>query len=221
MIPLRSSERVYSTAVVVMALIIANVVIFLYESSLRPSALNIFAMRYGLVPDHFHWENLVTSMFLHGGWLHIIGNLWFLWIYGRNVEDILGSTKFAVFYLLCGIFAGLVHVFFNPFSRVPTVGASGAIAGVMGAYLIKFPRARIVTLVPIFIFLTTLEIPAALLLLYWFAIQFFSGFGSLGMSQIGDGGVAWFAHIGGFVAGMLLVNVMGARKRRSPWEYYQ
>ena len=220
MIPLRSSERVYSTANVVIALIAVNLVVFLYEAALSPTYLNIFILRHGIVPDRLQFISLFTSMFLHGGWLHVLGNMWFLWIYGRNVEDILGSPKFLVFYLACGVVAGLVQVFFNPYSRVPTVGASGAIAGVMGAYLIKFPRARIVTLVPIIVFFTTLEIPASILLLYWFAIQFVSGFGSIGYSQISTGGVAWFAHIGGFLAGMLLVNLMRPRQRYSRWDPY-
>jgi membrane associated rhomboid family serine protease len=158
-------------------------------------------------------SSLLTSMFLHGGWLHLIGNMWFLWVFGRNVEDLIGSARFFIFYILCGLAAALVHVFFNPYSRVPTIGASGAIAGVMGAYVIKFPRARITTLVPIFIFITTMEIPAVFLLLYWFAIQFFSGVGSIGYSQVSSGGVAWFAHVGGFLAGMLLVNLFGEKQR--------
>ena len=213
MIPLRSTERVYSTAVVTLVLIIINTLVFLYENMLPGWALDVFIARYGIVPDRLHLSSLVTSMFLHGGWLHLIGNMWFLWIFGRNLEDIIGSGRFLVFYLLCGLAAAVIHVFFNPFSRVPTVGASGAIAGVMGAYVIKFPRARITTLVPIFIFLTTIEIPAFVLLLYWFAIQFFSGIGSVGYSQVSSGGIAWFAHIGGFVAGMLLIYMFPARHR--------
>lgn len=219
MIPLRSTERVYSTPLVVISLIVVNLLIFIYELSLGPAYLDVFLVRLGIVPDRFHVLNLFTSMFLHGGFLHVLGNMWFLWIYGRNVEDIMGSGKFLMFYLTCGVVAGLVHVFFNPYSRVPTIGASGAIAGVMGAYLIKFPRARIITLVPIVVFLTTLEIPAALLLIYWFAIQFMSGFGSIGYSQVSQGGTAWFAHIGGFLAGMLLVSLVGTRPRRREWDY--
>ena len=210
MIPLRSTERVYSTTYVTVGLIVINLAIFLYETTLHPYAQDAFIRHFGLVPDRLHASSIVTSMFLHGGWLHVLGNMWFLFIYGRNVEDIMGSAKFFFFYMICGIIAAVVHVFFNPFSRVPTVGASGAIAGVMGAYLVKFPRARILTLVPIFFFLTTLEIPAALLLLFWFGLQFFSGVGSIGYSQISTGGIAWFAHIGGFLAGMLLVFVFGA-----------
>jgi len=152
-------------------------------------------------------------MFLHGGWLHVLGNMWFLWIFGDNVEDILGHGRFLLFYLLCGLAAGYVQVAINPGSPVPTVGASGAIAGVMGAYMVKFPHSRILTLVPIFIFLTTIEVPAILMLLYWFTIQFFSGIGSIGYSQLSQGGVAWFAHVGGFVAGMLLISIMRPRDR--------
>jgi membrane associated rhomboid family serine protease len=221
MIPLRSTERVYSRTYVTISLIAVNLAIFLYEASLPPYFQDAFIRHFGLVPDRLHLLNLFTSMFLHGGWLHVLGNMWFLYIYGRNVEDLLGSPRFAVFYVACGVIAAVVHVVFNPFSRVPTVGASGAIAGVMGTYLIKFPRARILTLVPVFVFLTTLEIPAALLLLYWFALQFFSGVGSIGYSQVQTGGIAWFAHIGGFVAGMLLIYVFGERPRRRRWDYWQ
>jgi membrane associated rhomboid family serine protease len=187
--------------------------VFLYEQILPSWALDSFIAHYGIVPDRLRLSSLLTSMFLHGGWLHLIGNMWFLWVFGRNVEDLIGSGRFLLFYILCGLAAGLVQVFFNPYSRVPTVGASGAIAGVMGAYVIKFPRARITTLVPIFVFITTLEIPAVFLLLYWFAIQFFSGVGSIGYSQVSSGGVAWFAHVGGFLAGMLLVSLFGEKQR--------
>ena len=213
MIPLRSTERVRSTATVTLILILINTVVFLYEQMLPSWALDSFIAHYGIVPDRLRMSSLLTSMFLHGGWLHLIGNMWFLWVFGRNVEDLIGSGRFFVFYILCGLAAALVHVFFNPYSRVPTIGASGAIAGVMGAYVIKFPRARITTLVPIFIFITTLEIPAVFLLLYWFAIQFFMGVGSVGYSQVSSGGVAWFAHVGGLLAGMLLVNLFGQKQR--------
>jgi membrane associated rhomboid family serine protease len=136
------------------------------------------------------------------------------------VEDRLGPGKFLIFYLLCGVAAGVIHIVMNPYSRVPTIGASGAIAGVMGAYLMKFPHARIITLVPIFIFLTTMEIPAFLLLFYWLFIQFFSGLGSLAETDYTGGGVAWFAHVGGFLAGLLLVKTFGEKQRWRPshWE---
>ena len=152
-------------------------------------------------------------MFLHGGWMHIIGNMWFLWIFGDNVEDVLGHSKYLVFYLLCGIAAGLTQMLFSVGSRVPMVGASGAIAGVMGAYLIKFPHSRIVTLVFIFFFITTIEVPAVLMLLYWFFIQLVSGVETMGYAHLSQGGTAFFAHVGGFIAGMILVGVMGTRQK--------
>ena len=218
MIPLRSSERTYSTATVTLTLIAINLLVFFYELTLSGWRLNYFIASYGIVPDRFNIFSLLTSMFIHGGFLHILGNMWFLWIFGRGIEDILGHGKFLVFYLACGLAAGIIHVLVNASSPVPTVGASGAIAGVMGAYLIKFPRARIVTLVPIIIFITTVDIPAAFLLLYWFAIQFFSGVGSVGYSQASSGDVAWFAHIGGFLAGMALVMLMPTRQRYPQWQ---
>jgi membrane associated rhomboid family serine protease len=219
MIPLRSTERVYSKAIATGILIALNVLIFLYQATLDESTLTNFVETWGIVPDAIsgHLYALVTSMFLHGGWLHLLGNMLFLWVFGRNVEDLIGSGRFVVFYLGCGLVAGVVQVIASPYSRVPTIGASGAIAGVMGAYLIKFPRARIVTLIPIFIFITTMEIPAAFLLLWWFAIQFVSGFGSLAETNYTGGGVAWFAHVGGFIAGMLLIRAFPARKRFRAW----
>jgi membrane associated rhomboid family serine protease len=154
-------------------------------------------------------------MFLHGGWMHIIGNMWFLWVYGDNVEDALGHGKYLLFYLLCGVIASVTQYAINPDSQIPTLGASGAIAGVMGAYLIKFPHARILTLIPIIIFWTTIEIPASIILVYWFILQFFSGIGSVGYSQASQGGVAFFAHVGGFIAGMILIYIMGTKERYS------
>jgi len=216
MIPLRSSERHYTPSTVTLVLIVANVLVFLYELSLGLNSrqMNHFIAAYGIVPDELRPVTILTSMFIHGGFLHILGNMWFLWIFGRGIEDILGHAKYLIFYFACGIAAGAVHIIVNANSPVPTVGASGAIAGVMGAYLIKFPRARVVTLVFIFFFITTLDIPAAFLLLYWFAIQFFSGVGSVGYSQASSGDVAWFAHIGGFLAGMGLVMLMSPRQPR-------
>lgn len=213
MIPLRDTQPSYSAPVVTIVIIVVNALVFLFEVSLDPYSRNYFIAHYGLVPDRFQAQDVITSMFLHGGWLHLIGNMWFLWIYGDNVEDVLGHAKYLLFYLLCGIAAGLTHLIFNPFSRMPTVGASGAIAGVMGAYLVKFPRARITTLVPIFIFFTTIDLPAVFLLVYWFVIQFFSGVGSIGYSHASEGGVAWFAHVGGFLTGIVLVLLLGTRER--------
>ena len=219
MIPLRSSEPHYATPSVTLLIIAANVAVFLFELTLPSYTLNRFIMHYGLVPDRLHYSSILTSMFIHGGWLHILGNMWFLWIFGRGVEDLIGHAKFFLLYFACGFAAAFLHVLVNANSTIPTVGASGAIAGVMGAYLIKFPRAHIVTLVFIFIFITTVDIPAFFLLLYWFAIQFFSGIGSVGYSQVSQGDVAWFAHVGGFVAGMLLVMLMPTTNRARPWRY--
>jgi len=213
MIPLRDSEPSSSRPVVTVLLIAVNFAVFFYELSLDPFSRNHLIAMYGIVPDRLDPVSLATSMFLHGGWLHIVGNMWFLWIFGDNVEDILGHWKFLLFYLLCGVAAGMAHVLLNPLSRVPTVGASGAIAGVMGAYLVKFPRAHITTLVWVFVFLTTFELPAAVVLLYWFVIQFFSGVGSIAYSHESAGGVAWFAHVGGFLAGILLIYILPKRER--------
>lgn len=220
MIPLRSTERVYSTAMVTLSLIAINTLIFLYQATLSPYALNTFVSQWGIVPDQMRGLgllSLLTSMFLHGGWMHLIGNMLFLWVFGRNVEDLIGGPSFLAFYILGGIAAGVVHVIVNAHSVLPTIGASGAIAAVMGAYLIKFPRSRIVTLIFIFFFVTTAEIPAAFILLYWFAIQFFSGIGSLASTDYSGGGVAWFAHIGGFLIGMALIRVFHARQRWRAW----
>src|SRR5215831_13877692 len=182
MFPLKDTEPSYSKPVVTFILIVINLLVFLFEMSLDPYTRNTFISAYGMIPDEFTWRTLLTSMFLHGGWMHVLGNMWFLWIFGDNVEDILGHGKFLLFYLACGAVAGLAQVLFDPSSRVPTVGASGAIAGVMGAYIVKFPRSRILTLIPIIIFFTTVEVPAWLMLFYWFFIQLFQGLGTIGYS---------------------------------------
>ena len=213
MFPIRDTQPSYSRPVITTLIIALNVAVFLHEITLDPFSRNHFIQIYGLVPVHFRFPAVLTSMFLHGGWMHIIGNMWFLWIFGDNVEDVLGHTKYVVFYLLCGLAAGMTQVLFSPGSRVPMVGASGAIAGVMGAYLIKFPHSRIITLVFILFFVTTIEVPAVLMLLYWFFIQLVSGVGTIGYSHLSQGGTAFFAHVGGFVAGMVLVGVMGTRQK--------
>lgn len=215
MIPLRDTQPSYTFPFVTVAIIVLNVLAFLYEFMMDPYELNFFIAHYGVIPGRFQWMDVLTSIFLHGGWMHLIGNMWFLWIYGDNVEDILGHAPYLLFYLLCGLAATMVHVLFNGDSRVPTIGASGAIAGVMGAYVVKFPHSRITTLVPVFVFITTMEIPAYFILLYWFVIQFFSGVGSVGHSHLSQGGVAWFAHVGGFLAGIGLILVMRTHERFS------
>ncbi|HJZ95257.1 MAG TPA: rhomboid family intramembrane serine protease [Candidatus Solibacter sp.] len=224
MIPLRDTEPSYTRPIVVICLIVLNLIIFLREASMAPYEQNAFIATYGMIPDEFTWKSLFTSMFLHGGWMHVIGNMWFLWIFGDNVEDILGHGKFLLFYIACGMAAGLAQVFIDPSSRVPTVGASGAIAGVMGAYIVKFPRSRILTLIPIIIFFTTVEVPAWLMLFYWFFIQLFQGLGTIGYSHISQGGgVAYMAHVGGFVAGAVLILLLVPRPPRRyvpPPDYY-
>jgi|SRR5690242_2958058 rhomboid family protein len=221
MIPLRALVRMGSFPSVTLILIIVNTLCFLFEQSLGPYAQQYLVYHYGLVPGRLRLSSLVTSMFLHGGWMHLIGNMWFLWVFGSRVEDTLGSLKYLAYYLLCGVAAALVHLFFNLGSTIPTLGASGAIAGVMGGFMLLYPRARIVTLIFIIFFVTTMEVPAALLLIYWFVIQLFSGLSSVGrVAGLHDaGGVAWFAHVGGFLAGMLLLTIFGGQSRRSSYEY--
>ena len=193
-----------------------NVYGFLFELSLAPRALDRFLYAYSFVPARL-WSGqvpfsaslftILVAMFLHAGWLHIIGNMLFLYIFGDNVEDRLGHFRYLVFYLLCGVAASLCHAFFNPDSRLPSLGASGAISGVLAAYLFLYPRARILTLVPFFFFFSV-QIPAFFFIFYWFAIQFFSGALSLQASTPTTGGTAYFAHIGGFAAGVVLLFAM-------------
>jgi membrane associated rhomboid family serine protease len=218
MFPIRDTQPSYSKPVVTVVLIVVNILVFLYEFSLDSFSQNAFMYRYALIPDRFHLSNVVTSMFLHGGWMHVLGNMWFLWIFGDNIEDILGHGKFLLFYLMCGIAAALTQVFFNPASRVPMVGASGAIAGVMGAYMVKFPRARILAF---FLFFLT-DVPAWIMLIYWFGLQFVGGFESLTTAQVAQGGTAFFAHVGGFLAGILFINLLGPAQpyRRRPDLYW-
>jgi membrane associated rhomboid family serine protease len=199
-------------------LILANCVVFLYELTLSPLQLELFFRVFGVVPARFthpewamlfglplgDYSSLVTSMFLHGGWLHIFSNMWSLWIFGDNVEDRMGPVRFLIFYLLCGLAAGIVHILTNPDSTIPTVGASGAIAGVMGAYLVLFPYAQIIVMILIFIFPFFFEAPAPLFIGLWAFSQLFSGVLLAVASPRDVGGIAWWAHVGGFVAGMML-----------------
>ena len=212
MIPIRSSEPPRSIAFVTAGLIALNLFIFLFELSRSPVEREVLMVHYGTIADRIHWETLVTSMFLHSGWWHLIGNMWFLWVYGRNIEDLFGHVKYFFFYLAGGIVAGLIQMASDPHSVIPTIGASGAIAGVMGAYLNKLPQSRIVTIVFLFIFFTTIELPAYFPLIYWFVIQFFNGVGSLESRQLG-GHIAWFAHIGGFIGGWLMARMIQTRTR--------
>ncbi|HLX11547.1 MAG TPA: rhomboid family intramembrane serine protease [Bacteroidota bacterium] len=222
MIPLRDKSPTRSVAVINYFLIAANIVAFLFEKSLGPFA-NDFILRFGVVPSawfnetgglHFSVSTVVplfTAMFLHGGWMHLLGNMLFLFIFGDNVEDRFGHTRYLLFYFIAGVAASFTQIYFNRMSIAPMIGASGAIAGVLGAYLIMFPKAKILTIVPIFIFIKFMELPAYLFLGIWFLIQIVSGVLSLGIG--GDaGGVAWWAHIGGFACGIIAVPIFGRRK---------
>jgi len=213
MFPLRDDRPTSTPPTVTLLLIAACVLVYLHEKTLNDFSDNFFIARYALIPAHFRPITLVTSMFMHAGFWHIAGNMIFLWAFGRSLEDAMGHWKFLSFYMLCGIAAGIVQMYFSLYSRVPTVGASGAIAGIMGAYLLKFPRAYIHTLIVLVVFFTTTEIPAWFFVIFWFATQLISGYGSLTTTQVSSGGTAWFAHIGGFLAGMLLVTIMGTRNR--------
>jgi membrane associated rhomboid family serine protease len=213
MFPLRDDRPTYTPPLVTTMLILACVFVFLHEIMLDEFSRNYFILKYAVVPARFVPVTLLTSLFLHGGWTHIIGNMLFLWAFGRSLEDAMGHGKFLGFYLLSGVLAGIVQLFFATDPRIPTVGASGAIAGVMGAYLLRFPRAWIHTLVVVIVFITTVEIPAWFFTIFWFITQLFNGYGSIVNTQVSGGGTAWFAHIGGFIAGMILISMMGTRNR--------
>ncbi len=215
MIPLRDSNRSLTFPLVNYTIMATNLIAFVWQASLGPRLEKAFFL-YGLVPLRYsdpavaskfsaveQMLPFLTCMFLHGGILHLVGNMWSLYLFGDNVEDRLGHLRYLVFYLLCGLAAGLAHLFTNWKSPVPTIGASGAISGVMGAYLILFPRARILTLLPIFFFLQLVEVPAFVFLGLWFLMQILSAGATSGQA----GGVAWWAHIGGFVAGIALLKL--------------
>ena len=188
---------------VTFGIIILNVLVFLGQfwiSGNNPGIGKSLVYMYGFVPAEFNPLTIFTSMFMHGGFAHIIGNMWFLYIFGDNVESILGHIKYFIFYLACGIGAALAQFFVEPASQVPMIGASGAVAGVLGAYMIRFPKARVHVLAVIIIFITTFVVPAQIVLGLWFLMQLSGGLGSLGVDT--TGGVAWFAHIGGFIIGV-------------------
>ena len=215
MIPIRDAIRSRTFPVVNIVIIVLNVLAFLWQLSQGPQLKEALFL-YGIVPLRYSDPNLsahftgfqqylpfLTSMFLHGGFLHIIGNMWFLYIFGDNIEDRLGHIRYLFFYLLCGVTAGLVHLFTNWDSKIPTIGASGAISGVMGAYLLLYPRSKILTLIPIFLFIQFIEIPAFIFLGYWLLIQLFSA----SLTSRNVGGIAFWAHIGGFIAGLLFIKI--------------
>jgi hypothetical protein len=231
MLPLKDDQPRYSTPYVTWFLIGINILIYLFQSLLDPRSGELFLRQFGEVPSRlaafvagsprYSLPEVVipffTSMFLHGSWMHVIGNMWFLYIFGDNIEDYLGHFKYLVFYVLAGLIAMGTQVAIYPYSNLPTVGASGAIAGVLGAYFILYPRARVLT----WFFVFVMYLPAWVVLGEWIVLQFFNGAATLSMAQAGRdvGGVAFWAHIGGFVAGMVMIKLFPERERRTPYAY--
>jgi len=226
MIPIRDSIRSRRVPYVTLGLIGANALVFVYQLTLPAEQLRELYLTYAMIPARVghpltllipsHWPevaSVLTAMFLHAGWFHFLGNMLYLWVFGDNVEDSMGPARFLVFYLAVGAVGNLSHAVTNLTSQVPTVGASGAIAGVLGAYFMSFPRARVLALIPIGLFVTITEVPAVLFLLLWFLLQLVSGLASLGGGIAS--GTAWWAHIGGFVAGVLLVAAFRRRRQAS------
>ncbi len=231
MVPLRDDNPTRTVPYVTYILVVLNIAAFFYELSLGPNLENFFQV-WAVVPKNLTasflgeptglpfpaWITLITSQFLHGGWLHIGGNMLFLWIFGNNVEDKLGHFKYLVFYLTCGILAGLSQWYFSAYSVVPSLGASGAIAGVMGAYILRFPQAEVLTLIPLGFFFWTVRIPAFFFLGFWFLQQALYGVASVNVpTNVGmeGGGIAYWAHAGGFVFGAILGPIMGLFADRS------
>jgi len=221
LIPLRDSAKSSTFPFVNIAIIVLNLVIYVNEVLLEPFELNQFFYTYGLIPadalNAFYTGaaftpllvNFITSTFVHGGWFHVLGNMLFLWVFGDNVEDRLGHAKYLLFYLLVGMAGGAAHIMTNPASTVPVVGASGAVAGVLGAYIIAFPHSRILALVPLLIIFFLAEIPAIVFIAIWFVLQLFNGVASLGGTAAP---IAYWAHIGGFVIGAVLIKVLAQRR---------
>ncbi|MDJ0618612.1 MAG: rhomboid family intramembrane serine protease [Calothrix sp. MO_192.B10] len=232
MVPLRDDNPIKITPYVTYGLIAANILVFIYEASLAPPALNGFFHLFAVVPRELslsfagvavnqpipEWATLITSQFLHGGLLHLVGNMLFLWIFGNNIEEKLGRGKYLLFYLACGALAALAQWFFSQDSAIPSLGASGAIAGIMGAYILRFPQAEIVVVVPLGILFPTFRVPAFLFLGFWFIQQAFYGLVSLETpTNIGmeSGGIAYWAHAGGFIFGAILAPLLGLFKEES------
>ncbi len=228
MFPIRDTIRSRSVPIITYALIALNLLVYLFQSSLTSQSFTLFIQNFGLTPAQFSLQNpfslltLFSSMFMHGSWFHVLSNMWILFIFGDNVEDRMGSFRYLAFYLLAGVFAALTHVYFAPRLAVPTVGASGAVAGVLGAYFLLFPRARVLTFIPLFIFPWFIEVPALIFLGLWFLLQLANGlmFGGVAME-----GIAWWAHIGGFLFGFVTARLFIPRRRmpaplkQDPWTY--
>ena len=231
MFPIKDDQPRYTTPFVNGFLIGLNILVYLFQATLDPRSYELFARQFGVVPSHIQAFlsgspkypliaiviPFFTSMFLHAGWMHVLGNMWFLFIFGDNIEDYLGHFTYLAFYIVCGVFAMMAQVIIYPYSNIPCVGASGAIAGVLGAYFLLYPRARVLTW--FFVFVT--YIPAWIVLGYWFILNFFEGTAMLSVAHTGRdvGGVAVWAHVGGFITGLLLVKLLPERKQRSPYGY--
>ncbi len=221
LIPLYDENPSRTTPFITIGFIILNILAFLYEISLGPN-LNSFINSYAMIPARLSqgsgYLSIFTAMFLHGGFIHIAGNMLYLWIFGNNIEDALGHLNFAIFYLLSGLGGAIGHILTAPTSQIPSLGASGAISGVLAAYILLYPRAYVVTIVPIFYFIRIIRLPALIVIGFWIVIQFLNGFASIVAQPVTTeltGGIAWFAHIGGFVTGFLLVLLMPKRDRRT------
>lgn len=222
MFPLYDTVRSRRFPFINLMLILINVLAFLYEIQMDPSALKEFIFEWGLIPARLLsdpstvWVTIFTSMFLHGGWFHIINNMWVLFIFGDNVEARMGGIRYLIFYFLSGVAAVFLQTYILPSSNVPMIGASGAVAGVLGAYLILFPHSRIASLVPILFIFTIIEIPAVIFLLFWFASQLYSGLFAIQGSS--GSGIAWWAHVGGFLFGIIMVFFFRTRTTYRSWE---
>ncbi len=222
MFPLKDDNPTKIVPIVTWTFITVNVIIFLYQISLGPKSLQLFVYQYGAIPAVVVGEqslrgniaaippllSIFTSMFLHGSWMHLIGNMWYLWIFGNNIEEAMGHLRFILFYLICGLLASATHIMSNMGSTIPSIGASGAISGVLGAYLLLYPRARVLTFVYLLFFIRLMYIPAGLILGFWFILQVLNGSAA---ARQDAGGVAFWAHVGGFVAGVLLVGLFKKR----------
>jgi len=223
-IPIKDENPTRRTPWVTILFIAANLAVFAYQTTLDPAALQAFWLRWAFVPARFlasplspaELTTIFSAMFMHAGWVHVGGNMLYLWIFGNNIEDRFGHLGFAGFYLVAGIVATLAQMAVAPTSTVPNLGASGAVAGVLGAYILLFPGASVLTIIPIFIFIEVARVPAYLVIGFWFVLQLGNGLASLGPQLATSGGVAWFAHIGGFVVGLVLAlpAALAARGRR-------
>jgi membrane associated rhomboid family serine protease len=227
MIPFKDNIPSRRFPFMTMMIIIANIAALIYEMSLPWEGLDNLIGSYGVVPSKLQQVehdplgvlgkmagSLVSSTLLHAGFVHLLGNMWYLWIFGNSIENRMGPVRFLLFYLSCGMTAGLTHIAFNLNSPIPTIGASGAVAGVLGAYLVSYPFARVLTLIPFFIIWPIVELPAILILGFWFVVQLFNGTAAVSSTSDVMGEVAWWAHIGGFIAGILLLRVFASRPRQ-------